>query len=226
MMSSTGSSARSAAPPSTRAEFVDARLRQAILSGELAPGTRLTAKELAARWSVSATPLREAFGRLAGEGLVELRPQRGAWVAPASVRDALEVYELRILLEPQALRSSLARADDALRDAVRDAHGEYERALRAGDLVGSVDAHRAFHAALLARCPNQRLLELVDSLAEHSQRFQVLAVGAPGGHHDVIAEHRTLRDRALAGDVDGAVGFLEDHLRQTLNALGADDRDS
>ncbi|MBM3673944.1 MAG: GntR family transcriptional regulator [Actinobacteria bacterium] len=217
-MSSTAAPAPVAAP-GTRTDFVDARLRQAILSGELAPGTRLVAKELAARWAVSATPLREAFGRLAGEGLVELRPQRGAWVTPASVQDARDVYELRILLEPEGLRASLERADAAMRDAIGATHATYERALRAGDLAASIAAHRAFHAALLSRCPNARLLELVDSLAEHSQRYQVLAVGAPGGHYDVIAEHRTLRDRALAGDVDGAVAFLEDHLRQTFKAL-------
>lgn len=205
--------------PSTRTDFVDERLRTAILAGELAPGTRLSVAELSRRFAVSPTPLREAFGRLAGEGLVELRPQRGAWVSSASVRDAEEVYELRILLEPQALRASLAASDATHRAEIRAAHEQYVEAIRGADLPAALDAHRAFHAALLSRCPNQRLLEHVDSLADHAQRFQVLAVGAPGGHHDVIAEHRTLCEEATSGTIDTAVEHLREHLQLTLDGV-------
>ncbi len=63
------------------------------------------------------------------------------------------------------------------------------------------------------------MLGLIDGLAEHSQRFQVLALGAPRGHHDVIAEHRTLCDHAVAGRVDDAVAFLRAHLQATLDGV-------
>lgn len=207
--------------PQTRADWVDDRLREAILRGELAPGEKLTAAALAARWSVSPTPLREAFQRLAAEGLVELRPQRGARVASASPRDAEEVYELRLLLEPRALRDSLEHSDDVHRSDIERAHTRYGEAMtRAGtDLLGVLDAHRDFHATLLARCTNRRLLDLVLELADHSQRFQVLAVGAPTGHHDVIAEHQTLCDDARAGRVDDAVQHLREHLSLTLDGV-------
>jgi DNA-binding GntR family transcriptional regulator len=209
--------------PQTRADWVDDRLREAILRGELAPGQKLTAAALAARWSVSPTPLREAFQRLAAEGLIELRPHRGARVASASPRDAEEVYELRLILEPRALRDSLEHADDLHRAEIKQAHSRYGEAMaRAGtDLVGALDAHRGFHAALLARCSNQRLLELVLELADHSQRFQMLAVGAPAGHHDVISEHRTLCEDAVAGRVDDAVRHLHEHLSLTLDGVRA-----
>lgn len=209
--------------PQTRADWVDDRLREAILRGELAPGEKLTAAALAARWSVSPTPLREAFRRLAAEGLVELRPQRGARVASASPRDAEEVYELRLILEPRALRDSLEHSDDLHRSDIQRAHARYGDAMaRAGtDLLGALDAHRDFHATLLARCTNGRLLDLVLELADHSQRFQVLAVGASAGHHDVIAEHQTLCDDACAGRVDDAVQHLREHLRLTLDGVRA-----
>ncbi len=204
--------------PRTRTQWVDDRLRDAILEGALPPGTPLRAEELADRWEVSPTPVREALQRLAGVGLVELRPQRGARVADASVQDVEEVYELRMLLEPVALAESLARTDDELRAEIERTCAGYEQALRSarplGELLG---AHRAFHAALLARCPNQRMLALIEGLAEHSQRFQVLAIGAPRGHHDVIAEHRTLCDHAVAGRIDDAVDFLRSHLQATLD---------
>ena len=79
-------------PPRTRAEFVDRMLREAIVTGDLGPGERLQVSSLGERWSVSPTPLREAFQRLAVEGLLELTPQRGARVAPLSIEDALEVH--------------------------------------------------------------------------------------------------------------------------------------
>jgi len=204
----------STAMPSTRTQWVDARLRDEILSGALPPGTPLRAEELAQRWSVSPTPVREALARLAGIGFVELRPQRGARVAEASLRDVEEVYELRLLLEPVALRESLERGDDDLGIEIGAAYDAYSA--RPG-----FDEHRAFHAALLARCPNERMLGIVDGLAEHSQRFQVLALGAPGGHHDVLAEHGTLCDHARAGRIDDAVEFLRDHLQTTLDAVRA-----
>ncbi|MBK5287890.1 MAG: GntR family transcriptional regulator [Acidimicrobiia bacterium] len=203
--------------PGTRTQWVDDRLRDAILEGVFPPGTPLRAEDLAQRWQVSPTPVREALQRLAGVGFVELRPRRGARVAEASIRDVEEVYELRLLLEPVALAESLGRADDQLRAEIERTCTEYETALRSARPLGEIlAAHRAFHAALLARCPNARMLELIDGLAEHSQRFQVLAIGAPRGHHDVIAEHRTLCDHAVSGRVDEAVAFLRDHLHTTL----------
>ena len=100
-----------ATPAPTRADWVDALLRAGILSGELAPGSRLVVADLADRYGVSPTPLREALRRLAAEGLVEWLPQRGARVASATRRDAEDLYELRLALEPVALGQSIAEAD-------------------------------------------------------------------------------------------------------------------
>ena len=82
--------------PQTRSDWVYERLKQAIVRGELPPGTRLVAAELAQRWAVSPTPLREAFQRLEGVGLVELSSQQGARVAPVSVAEAGEIKELSV----------------------------------------------------------------------------------------------------------------------------------
>src|SRR3954447_4370065 len=108
--------------PPTRTHWVDTRLRRQILSGALAPGTKLRAEHLAETLGVSPTPLREAFQRLVGEGLVVIEPQRGARVAPIDGDDALELYDLRILLEPLAMRASLARTDAQHAEEVADAY--------------------------------------------------------------------------------------------------------
>lgn len=211
-----------ASAPGTRADWVDRRLRAAILSGELAPGQKLVAGPLAHALAVSATPLREAIQRLAASGLVEVTPQRGARVADASARDAEEIYELRTLLDPLALADSLRNGDDAHRAGIEIAFDRMRRAGTDGaDLVETLDRHAAFHAVLLERCRSRWLLRLTALLADHSQRYAVLAVGTgvDGGHHDALGEHRMLRDAAVAGRVDEATTLLRDHLQRTLNGL-------
>lgn len=210
------------AGPATRADWVDRRLRAAILSGELAPGQKLVAGPLAARLAVSATPLREAIQRLAATGLVDIEPQRGARVAAASARDAEEIYELRALLDPLALRDSLAHGDAAHRAAIEDAFARMIASARDGaDVVESLDRHAAFHATLLERCRSRWLKRLTALLADHSQRYAFLALGAADGrgHHDAVAEHRALRDAAIAGRAERAAALLRVHLQRTLHAL-------
>lgn len=99
----------------TRKEWVDHRLRSAILDGSYAPGQALVISTLADELGLSATPLREALQRLCSEGLVELVAHGSARVASVSLAGATEIYELRRLLEPMAIESAVARSDDLYR---------------------------------------------------------------------------------------------------------------
>ena len=204
-----------AAVPSTRSEWAEDRLRQAILRGELRPGQRLHASDLAERWDVSATPLREAFQRLAGEGLVELLPQRGARVSELAPDEAASIYELRLLLEPLALRQSLEASDDQHRAEIRAAFRSAQSTLE------GVEAHAEFHRILLSRCPSMWLLRFTVQLADASRLYQVASVGAGGGQRHPRGEHQALRDAAIAGDIDACAALQEQHLRRTLQLVGA-----
>jgi GntR family transcriptional regulator, carbon starvation induced regulator len=204
--------------PLTRAEWVDARLREAILSGELRPGEKLRGEHLAAAWGVSPTPLREAFQRLAGEGLVTIEPQRGARVAAIDATDAAELYELRLALDPRALRSAMKVGGDDYRDAIREA---YERlSLRHRTISSFLDAHRTFHLATLAACPNRRLHRLVVQLHDQTQRFHMVG-GTVRRDGDPRTEHEELFQAVMAGDVRQASTVLAGHLRATLAAVVA-----
>jgi DNA-binding GntR family transcriptional regulator len=97
----------------TSAVRVHRELREAILEGELAPGRRLKAEELADQLRTSRTPVREAFALLAREGLVELQPRRGASVRTFDPADLLDLYEVRQLIEPYAARRAATRLGDA-----------------------------------------------------------------------------------------------------------------
>lgn len=207
--------------PLTRGEWVDRLLRTAIITGELAPGEKLVTERLADRWSVSPTPLREAYGRLAADGLVELLPQRGARVAEVSLEDSRDVYRVRHLLEPEALSLSLAHRDDAWEREVTDAFGHLERELTATppDLVRFEEVHRVFHQALISRCGSPWLLRIIDLLQGHSVRYRLLSIEPRGGTDEVIKEHADLLDACLRGDTVQAIQHLTQHLELTLDAL-------
>jgi GntR family carbon starvation induced transcriptional regulator len=204
--------------PATRSGWADARLRAAILNGELAPGERVRAEVLAEHWGISATPIREAVARLAGDGLVTLAPQRGARVAVVEAVAARELYEVRLALDPLALVSSMRHSDDEHRRSILAAHRALQR--RAPDLASHLAAHRAFHLALMARCANNQLLGLVTVLHDRSTLYQLTASGHGRARRvAATAEHDRLADRVVAGDVDAAVEELERHLRGTLAAV-------
>jgi GntR family carbon starvation induced transcriptional regulator len=203
--------------PETRGDWALRRLRSAILTGEFPPGTKLRAEELAERWQVSPTPLREAFQRLGGAGLVEVSPQRGVRVAEFTLEDAADLYALRLRLEPAALRHSLRKSDDAHRREIADA---FARLAAARTLDAGAEAHLAFHAALLARCPSAWTRHIVAELAEHAQRYALLGAQRYRDS-DPRREHRALHDAALAGQVDAATALLTKHLRGTLDSVRA-----
>jgi GntR family transcriptional regulator, carbon starvation induced regulator len=214
----TGAALPAPGPPQTLAEWVDTRLRSAILTGELAAGEKLRSEHLAAEWGVSPTPVREAFQRLAGEGLVVIEPQRGARVAEIDAAEAADYYELRLTLDPKALRSSMRAANDAYRHDVEQAYRQLVSTR--GGVPALLDVHRTFHLALLSRCSNRHLLRLCTQLHDHTQRYQVTGTG-PRRRGDPAGEHLALRDAVLHGNVNAATNVLTGHLKATLTAIRA-----
>jgi DNA-binding GntR family transcriptional regulator len=201
--------------PSTRVEWAAEKLRDAILTGELQPGEKVPVAALCESWQVSATPMREAIARLATEGLLEATPQRGARVAPMSWLEARELYELRLQLEPELLRRSLERFEDADRAAVAEAYEEYRRQWSTGSPVvyAMHHAHNEFHEATYRRCESPWLLNIVINLTTHSMRYS----GAAYSPDQRLELHGVLNDAIQAADVDAAVAALGNHTRPGLD---------
>jgi DNA-binding GntR family transcriptional regulator len=208
-------------PLHTRTQWVDSRLRQAILSGELAPGEKIRPAELAAQWGVSPTPLREALLGLEADGLIESIPHRGRRVTVLT-RDKLnELYELRLLLEPVALRKSMAVPEQIDTERVRASHEAMNAANATDDLVLKERLHRDFHRSLFEACGSGMLLSLTDTMSVHSARYRLLSTEPRGGWSAVEKEHDDLVAAFLANDTDGAVAQLESHITRTLDSLPA-----
>lgn len=207
--------------PLSRTEWAVRRLHEAILSGELAPGERVSSAELAKRWSVSATPLREALQRLAASGLVEYASQRGARVTEVSPRDVREVYELRLMLEPEALGRSMRRADNEWRRELDDAYFVLRTAYEGAneDMTAVERANREFHRALLARCDSEWLLRIVGMLSDNSARYRALSWWPRGGSEKAWREHVDIYEACVSGDTDRAEGALREHIGLTRDAI-------
>jgi DNA-binding GntR family transcriptional regulator len=207
--------------PPTRTDWVMQRLSQGVLTGELAPGQRLKAQDLADAWNVSPTPVREALQRLASIGLAEAVPNRGVRVAPILVEEVREVYSLRLLLEPLALRISLEARDAEWRAGVDRSFADLEAHLAgpAVDLVEFERVHGAFHAALLSRCDSTWMTRIIGMLNAHSVRYRLLSIGPRGGGSEVLDEHRRLYEACIADDVDEAVARLFEHIRRTVESI-------
>lgn len=206
------------APPGTRAEWTDSHLRAEILSGRLRPGDRIPVERLAEAWGVSPTPIRESVRRLAGEGLVDLEPQRGARVASIDAAVAAEIYAVRLLLEPVALRESVGRGSDV--DFERAVTESFVALTKARGAAEQHDRHRAFHLVLMSRCTNRTLLAEIGSLMDRSRLYQFVAKPiAPGTAH--ADDHRLLMEFAVSGRVDDTIRVHTAHLTNTLRAVEA-----
>ena len=198
----------------SRTVAVHEAIKHAILTGELKPGRPLVETDLAAVLGVSKTPVREALKTLAGAGLVTMHPYKGAVVRTVDDEQARHIYDLRLLLEPEAL----GRAVDAVHDW-RPAHDALARADASKDQAERSLANRDFHHELYAGCGNPLLVRMLDDL-----RDQTALVSAAAWRHDPTsppftpsweheaAEHRGILNAARDGDPDRAAALLRAHI--------------
>lgn len=210
----------------TLAEDAYDRLRLELLRGDLAPGARLRINDIAGRYEVSPTVLREAMTRLSEQGLIVSMPQRGFAVMELSVADLEDITRARCLVEATALRESIADGGPAWESRVLAAHHLLQRAPMLTDdgHIGPewAHAHREFHHVLLDGGRSARLTAIADGLRDCSDLYlhwsRELAHD-PG--RDVPAEHQEIVDLALAHDADGAAAALGRHIERTTAALVA-----
>lgn len=202
----------------TTAEFVEATLREAILTGVIAPGSPLRQEELAETFGVSRMPVREALRQLEARALAEFHPHRGAVVAEISAADGADIGAIRMALEPMALRLSLpglTAADlDQAEELIAEMDGEADPG-RMGEL------NRRFHMTLYARAGRPRLLALTEQhllAADRYLRFQFAALGYLPRSQD---EHRALLAACRVGDADEACRLVADHVGQAAEQLAA-----
>jgi DNA-binding GntR family transcriptional regulator len=205
----------------TRTERAYAYTKQRVLDATYAGGDLLTEGEVADALGISRTPVREAFLRLEGEGLLRLYPKRGALVVPVSAAEVEAVMETRLLVERFAFAKAIERGADVVGE-MRAAIARQEERAADDDLDGFVEADRAFHTVLVAAAGNAIVLSLYDSLRDRQQRMGVTALQRePRRLGQILDEHRALTAAVDSGDVEATLELLDAHLRGTLVLLRA-----
>jgi DNA-binding GntR family transcriptional regulator len=203
------------APPLTAAERVAQTLRAGIADGSLPMGASIVQDEVAKRLGVSRMPVREALRQLESEGLIVVYANTGAFVSALNASELREVFELRILLETSALRTSLAQHTATLSDA--------HDALLAMDTEQDTSRWQLlndrFHEALYAGCGNRRMLALIATLRNQVVSFYHLVNQADAIRAASQQEHHDLFDACRSGDIDAALTLLTEHLRHSTETI-------
>ena len=187
-------------------------LRDAILSGRLSAGSRLRQTDLAARLGISRTPIREALGRLQQEGLIELLPRGGLRVALLDLTEAVELYDLREVLDGLAARLAAYRADEGALGRIRKALGRMAQCLERKDPNQWFGAHVAFHDEILRAGGNKRLQGLSAVVRLSIRHFHPLLLKTENRLEDAYREHRGIYEAIAAHDAEAAERFARAHI--------------
>ena len=199
-------------------------LHHEMLNGHRLPGERLKVSEIAGRFGVSLSVVREALTRLAEQGLVVASPQRGFAVATVSVDDLRDLTRARVLVEALVLRESIANGDVAWEASVVASLHTLERTPLL-DAEGDISdewtaAHRGFHRALLAGSGSTRLESVATSLRDCAELYRQWSRSlAHDEDRDIAAEHRRIMELTLARDADTAAAALTEHIERTTTVL-------
>jgi DNA-binding GntR family transcriptional regulator len=197
----------------TMAEAALERLREAIIMGELTPGTPLRLEDLARQLGMSISPIREAVRQLEALGLAEHVPHHGAKVMRLDVEELRELFSIRLALEGMAVRRAAALFEAADEESARAHLRVYDEARHRGDIRAAVRAHGSFHFALYEAARSAWLLRLIRPAWDSCERYRpvLFAEGSVQDRHEELDVQ--LLDACVAHDEDLAARALHDHLQ-------------
>jgi DNA-binding GntR family transcriptional regulator len=188
------------------------RLRDLIVTLQLQPGALINEPALMEQLQVGRTPLREAIQRLAGEGLVVIRPRRGAFVAALSLLDLQQIFELRQVIEGQAAALAAERATPADLAALQAALDRLGPASASADPRALIEVDRAFHRALARAAHNRFLESTLSRMYNLSLRLWYLALDRIGPMDSAVGEHARVLDAVRRRDSAAAEAALRQHI--------------
>ncbi len=194
-------------------------LREAIVRGDIAPEARLVESEISTNFEMSRGAVRTALIRLEEEGLVVREPHRGARVRKVSDDEAVEILQVRAVLEGLAVRMTAERIDDAGATRLQALLERHRELLEGGDLLGASDANADLHAALLELSGHGTARRLIRALNSQTVRYQYRTILIPGRPSASVAEHGAIVEAVVAGRPDDAEAAMRNHLFNVAQAV-------
>ncbi len=192
-------------------------IRDAILKGSLKPGERVSEPELAERFGISRTPIREAFRQLESEGYLQVIPRKGAVVASLSERDIEEFYAIKIILEGFAAKMAAEKLSMKDIEKLESINQRLEQIAKDGDVKNFFRVHNEFHEVFIKAAGNERLYEMINQLVMKFKRLRLASLSQPGRMEISVEEHRNMIQAFKDHDGDKA-----DSLVRHAATIGAD----
>jgi DNA-binding GntR family transcriptional regulator len=194
-------------------------LRAAIVRGDIAPDARLVEADLSTTFEMSRGAVRTALIRLEQDGLVVREPHRGARVRRVSDGEAVEILQVRAVLEGLAARQAAERIDDAGAARLHSCIARQRDLLETGDLLGASEVNAELHAALLELSGHGTAMRLIESLNAQTVRYQYRTILIPGRPGASVAEHAAIVEAVTAGNGDEAELAMRRHLFNVAEAV-------
>ncbi|WP_254070342.1 GntR family transcriptional regulator [Acidisphaera sp. L21] len=203
----------SAVIQSTRRQVEEA-VRAAVVGGRFAPGQHLPDRVLCEEFGASRSVIREAVRLLEAEGLVNVLPNRGTFVAFLTAAEATQIYEVRGVLEALAGEGCAIRATDAERASLRDI---YERIAKVDENAGQgvlLGLKQEFYDALLRGCHNPLVARMLDQVLNRNTQLRAMSMSEPGRLKHTVAELRRVVEAIEQRDPEGAWDACRIHVRR------------
>lgn len=195
-------------------EIVYEQLKIQILTGKIAPGTRMMEVELAEDLGVSRTPVREAIRKLEKEALVVIEPRRGAYVSDVSVKEMVDTLVVREDLEALAASLTAKRITKEELEGLEKKVTDYSEAIASGDMEQIIRADESFHHKIVALSGNKALIQLFSSVQELSLRFRYLYYEDFTRYENMPVEHKEILEAIKTGDGDAARIVSDNHVKK------------
>ena len=197
------------------------KLRAAILAGVFQPGDRLVEADLCERLGVSRPSVREALRSLEAEKLVAIVPNRGPLVPLITWEQAMEIYQVRVLLEGEAIAAFAQRATPENIQRMQTALADFTKAEKTGDPVGLVNATSHFYEEILNGCGNSVIRDILNGLLARITFLRSRSMSAPGRAKHSARELKAILQALQAGDADAARKAAVEHVEQARRAAQA-----
>ena len=198
---------------------IAAILREEILTRNLKPGQKIMEKELCEKLGVSRTPLREAIRNLEIEGLVESIPNKGSRVKIMTMKDIVNIFELRIELEAMATRKSVPHLTEEELNNLRTLQTELKEATERSAWKEVDLLNKKFHSTLMSQGSNDRLLAIIEQLHQVGSIIRISTFSIPGRSLKGIEEHEAILQAASEKDADVAAALIKRHLENARDTL-------
>jgi DNA-binding GntR family transcriptional regulator len=211
----------SAIPRRSLHDEIAARLRDMIIAGELRPGGKLNEAELALSFGVSRTPLREGLKQLAGEGLIEIIPNRGAFVATLSEAEVAEMFPVMGIYEGLAAELACRRMSKAEMARLEDMHARMVAHWKAGRWSEYSKLNRAIHEAIFAIAGNATLSQQYHQLMVRIHAIRFIAKKTPERWAEAVADHEAIMAAFRARDAAALFALMREHLAHKADVVTA-----